>query len=102
MQPITLDELRQVIAFADLPEEHLQWILERAESYEYDDGTLIFKTGDPVDVMWVLVEGKVTFYMDVNGRLVHYFTFDNDVQTGGVGGLLPYSRLKNSPGNTYA
>jgi signal transduction histidine kinase len=33
---------------------------------------------------------------------VYYFTFANDVATGGVSGLLPYSRMKTSPGYAYA
>ena len=77
-------------------------LYDRSEYIEYEDGQLIFKTGTPIDVMWFIFEGKVEFYMDVNGKLVHYFTFENNVQTGGAGGLLPYSRLKTSPGNTYA
>ena len=42
------------------------------------------------------------FIMDVNGRQVYYFTFTNDIATGGVSGLLPYSRMKSSPGYAYA
>ncbi|HLG33679.1 MAG TPA: hypothetical protein VI757_02280, partial [Bacteroidia bacterium] len=98
----TIDDLRKVIALSDLSDEHLQWIYDRSEYTEYEDGHLIFKTGTPIDVMWFIYEGKVEFYMDVNGKLVHYFTFENSTQTGGAGGLLPYSRLKTSPGNTYA
>jgi signal transduction histidine kinase len=102
MEKPTIAELRTNIAVRDLPDEHLQWILDRSEVKEYEDGTQIFKLGDPIDVMWFLIEGKATFYMDVNGRQVHYFTFENDEQTGGVGGVLPYSRLKTSPGYSYA
>ena len=55
-----------------------------------------------MDVMWILLEGKVYFYMNVNGRLVFYFSFENNDITGGIGGLLPYSRMKVSPGSSYA
>jgi signal transduction histidine kinase len=102
MQPATIEELKKVIALKDLPDEHLNWILEHSEVWEYEDGDVLFRTGDPVDVMWIILEGRVHFYLDVNGKLVYYFNFENDAQTGGVGGLLPYSRLKNSPGFTYA
>ena len=101
-QSVTIEELRKVIALQDLPDEHLHWILDHSEYYEYEDGHLIFKKGDPMDVMWILLEGKVYFYMDTNGRLVYYFTFENNDITGGVGGLLPYSRMKASPGSSYA
>src|SRR5262249_10250873 len=52
--------------------------------------------------MFLMFEGKGQFYMDVNGKLVHYFTFENNNLSLGAGGLLPYSRMKTSPGNLYA
>lgn len=95
-------ELRKVICLSDLPEEHLQWIIDHGEVSEFNDGDLIYKTNDPVDELVLVIEGKSHFYMDVNGKLVYYFTFENDKQTGGAGGLLPYSRMKGSPGYNYA
>ncbi len=101
-QSITIEELKNIIALRDLPDEHLEWIIAHSEYEEHEDGDLLSKTGDPIDVMWILLEGKVYFYMNVNGRLVYYFCFENSNLTGGIGGLLPYSRMKASPGNSYA
>ncbi len=102
MHQVSIDELRTIHAFKDLPEEHLQWILDHTEYITYADGEAIMHTGDPATYMFILLEGRVAFYMDVNGRLVYYFTFENDEQTGGVSGLLPYSRMVKSPGTAYA
>ena len=101
MQPLTTTELRKVIALQDLPEKDLQWILDHGEYKEYEDGTVVTKTGEPIDYMWMVIEGKGNFYLDISGRLVHYYTFENNDKTGGVGGLLPYSRMKTSPGFTF-
>lgn len=101
-QSVSIEELKKVIALRDLPDEHLEWILAHSEYNEYKDGDLINKTGDPADEMWILLEGKVYFYLNVKGKLVFYICFGNDDLTGGIGGLLPYSRMKTSPGNTYA
>lgn len=98
----TIEELRKVVALSDLPDEHLQWILDRSEYHEYEDGALLLKTGDTADHLWMIIEGKGSFYMDMNGKLVYYFTFENDTLTGGVSGMLPYSRMKTSPGYSYA
>ncbi|MCL4279256.1 MAG: hypothetical protein KJZ60_06145, partial [Ignavibacteriaceae bacterium] len=49
-----------------------------------------------------MIEGRVDFYLNVNGRLVYYYHFTNDEVTGGVSGLLPYSRMKVSPGNSIS
>jgi signal transduction histidine kinase len=102
MSPVTIEDLKKIIALNELPDEHLQWILDRSEYHEYTDGDLIAKYGDESDVMWFSLSGKVVFYMYINGRQVYYFTFQNDDLTAGVGGLMPYSRMKKYPGNSYA
>src|SRR5437870_5106483 len=102
MEPVTIEDLKKVVALSDLPPEHLQWILERCEYHEFADGDIIAKYGEPAEVMWFSLEGKVAFYMYINGRQVYYFTFENNDVTGGVGGLMPYSRMKTYPGYSYA
>jgi signal transduction histidine kinase len=102
MESVTIEDLRKVIALNDLPEEHLKWILEHSELRQYEDGEVMVKAGEPVDYMWMMLEGVGSFYMDVNGRQVYYYDFDNSPETGGIGGLMPYSRLKTSPGYAYA
>jgi signal transduction histidine kinase len=96
------DDLRHIIALSDLNDEHLQWLIDHSEYVEFSDGEIIAKYGEPAEVMWIGIEGKVAFYLYVNGRQVYYFTFENGSATGGVGGLLPYSRLKTYPGYSYA
>ena len=100
-QSITVEELKKNFALRDLPDEHLNWILNHSEYIGYNDGDIVVKTGEPIDEMYFFLEGKMNFYMNVNGQLVYYHSTENDELTGGVTGLLPYSRLKNSPGNGY-
>ncbi|MGA7160822.1 MAG: ATP-binding protein [Bacteroidota bacterium] len=102
MQTESIEKLRHIIALSDLPDDHLRWLAERFEYAEYEDGAQIVKKGDPADVMWFILDGRFDFYMDVNGTQVYYYNFQNDSVTGGTGGLLPYSRMKDSPGYAYA
>src|SRR5664279_5805024 len=102
LQKPTLDDLKNVVALGELPDVHLQWILDHSEYRVCADGELIAKYGEPTEVMWILLTGKVVFYMYVKGRQVYYFTFENNSVTGGVGGLMPYSRMKTFPGYSYA
>lgn len=102
MHPVTVEELKKIVAFNDLPNEHLQWILEHSEYREYSDGDLIFGYGMPAELMTIILEGNVAYYMYINGRQVYYFTFGNNDITGGIGGLMPYSRMKTFPGYSYA
>lgn len=102
MNSVTREVLRKVIAFRDLPDDHLQWILERSEYKEFLDGQEIVRKGDPMEHMWILLDGAAPFYMDINGSQVHFYDFTNDELSGGVGGVLPYSRMLTSPGYSYA
>ena len=102
MNPIQIGDLKSVIALSELPDEHLQWIIDHSEYREYTDGEIVAKYGETAEIMWIVLEGKVNFYMYVNGRQVYYFTFQNNHVTGGIGGLMPYSRMKTHPGYSYA
>ena len=102
MQSVTISDLKTVIALSELPEEHLQWILDHTEYHEYEDGALVRKTGDEAVEMVIILEGRIDFYLNVNGQLVYYYYFANDGVTGGMSGLLPYSRMKANPGNSFA
>ena len=102
MQSGTIEELKKVICLSDLSQEHLQWIFDHSNYVEYEDGSVIMKTGETPEFMVFIFEGSVSFYMNKNGTLVHYFNFTNDSVTGGVTGLLPYSRMKTSPGTSIA
>ena len=95
-------DLKHVVALSDLPDDQLQWLIDHSEYFEFSDGEIIAKYGEPAEVMWIGLEGKVSFYMYINGKQVHYFTFENGNASGGVGGLLPYSRMKTYPGYSYA
>ena len=97
-----IEDLRNVLALRDLPDEHLQCIADHSEYHEYDDGDIVAKTGEEAVYMMFLAEGSISFYMDKNGKLVHYFDFLNDTTSGGASGLLPYSRMKKMPGSSFA
>jgi len=99
MQPVTIEDLKKVLALSDLPDEHLKWILDHSEPLEYDEGEIVAKTGDPAEWMFLIIEGTIDYYMNVNNKLVFFNHFTNDVESGGVTGLLPYSRMKVYSGN---
>jgi len=99
---VTVDDLKTVIGLSGMPDEHLQWIIDRSDYVEFEEGERILTYGQKVDQMWITLEGSVHFYMVINGRQVFYYNFENDVMSGGIGGVLPYSRMKVSPGYGYA
>src|SRR5688572_16982423 len=99
---VTIEDVRNVVALSELPDAHLQWIIDHSDYLEYNDGDRVAKFGEPAEVMWMLISGRVSFYMNVNGRQVYFITFENNSLSGGIGGLMPYSRMKTFPGYSYA
>ncbi len=45
MQPLTIQEISKVKALHDLPADHLQWLIDHGEYSEYEEGTVLTKTG---------------------------------------------------------
>ena len=47
-------ELLRVPAFADLPEDQIDWFLSHAEELHLKEGNASFRQGDPADAMFVI------------------------------------------------
>ncbi|MDP4220632.1 MAG: ATP-binding protein [Bacteroidota bacterium] len=99
---VTIEELRKVIALADSPEDLLRWILDRSELREYPDGIIVARTGDQAEYLIIILEGKLDYYADANGKLVYTYSFENDNVTCGISGLIPHSRMKVYGGSTFS
>ena len=72
MHPVTLEELKTVHALKDVPDEHLQWLLDHSRYHEMEDGECLMKTGEPIHEMMFIVEGKLSFYMDVSLTFISF------------------------------
>ena len=58
-----------------MPDKQLQWIIDHSEYHKYEDVSISVKTGDLQDYMSLIHEGVLSFYMNRNSTLVHYFDF---------------------------
>jgi len=85
----TLQLLRNVPVFEGLPEEHLNWFLERSQELRIKAGETYAKQGDPADAMYVVLEGEVQGRGELAGETVVL-----PIPPGGVTGILPFSRMK--------
>jgi signal transduction histidine kinase len=85
--------LRQINIFSDLREEELQWFVANAEELNLVPGEVVFREGDPVDALFVLLQGAIRGRRENGGGDGPSF----EARAGGVTGLLPFSRLTNAP-----
>src|SRR5262249_30471715 len=79
-------------AFADLPEDQIDWFLSHAEELHLKAGNTYFRQGDPADAMFVILEGQLQARGELGGETVVL-----SVKPGDVTGVLPFSRMKQFP-----
>lgn len=94
MKELTIEDLKIVNEFQHVPGEQLQWLITQGETVEIEEGDLIFKTGDRVITLFIVLEGKMRVATDRSGNLKELRILD----PGQVTGYLPYSRATFTPG----
>jgi signal transduction histidine kinase len=85
-------ELLRVPAFADLPEDQIDWFISHSEELHLDPGKIQFRQGDPADAMFVILEGQLQLRGELSGETVVLTSNPGDVT-----GVLPFSRMKQFP-----
>src|SRR5437899_3696227 len=86
---IAKSELLRVPAFADLPEDQIDWFLSQSKEMHLKAGDTYVRQGDPADSMFVILEGQFQWRGEFGGETVVL-----SAKVGDVTGVLPYSRTK--------
>jgi signal transduction histidine kinase len=82
-------ELLRIPAFADLPDDQLAWFISQSQELKLKAGDTYLRQGDPADAMFVILEGQLQARGELGGE-----TIVIAMKPGGVGGVLPFSRMK--------
>ena len=85
----TKSELQKVPAFAELPDDQIEWFLSHSEEVHLRPGDIYIQQGAPADAMFVLLEGQLHARGELGGQSVVFTS-----EPGDVGGRLPFSRMK--------
>lgn len=89
-----LNELRQIPEFKSLPQNQLQWLVDKGKVVAYSDGQKMFSKGDAIPEMRILLKGEINFFIEQAGNLRNVGT----VEKGEITGKLPFSRMKAATG----
>jgi len=84
-------ELRKVAAFADQPQDHLEWFVSQCQELRTPVGEITAKEGSPADTMFVILEGELRARRENGPADSPVFS----ARAGDVTGVLPFSRMKN-------
>jgi signal transduction histidine kinase len=85
----TLELLRRVPVFADLPDDQVAWFLSQSQEMRLKAGDMYLRQGAPADAMYVLLEGRFQGRGELAGDTMTF-----DLEPGDVTGVLPFSRMQ--------
>jgi signal transduction histidine kinase len=87
--------LKEIPVFSQLNEGQVDAFLKLGDIKTYEKDEYLFKEGDPMNDMIVLLDGEV----DVEFKIGNLWRRGSTYTKGTVTGVLPYSRAKISPGH---
>lgn len=93
-ETLTHDQLRRIHHLADLDDAALDWLAEHAQTYRFKKGEIVFRGGDPLDEMFLIIAGG--FSVVDNGHVVF------QARAGDVSGVLPHSRMTHAGSTSKA
>jgi len=91
-----VDRLSRHKTLGAAPREELEWLAARGTLRHVEVGEAVSTQGTPVEGMFVILSGRSTIFID-RGSGPHKLA---EWGPGDVTGMLPYSRLVNSPGRS--
>ncbi len=84
--------LKAVPEFEALPDSDIHWLIEKGTVSNFADGEKLFKKGDTIDELRIVLQGAVDMYVQQAGNNRYLGTFEK----GEITGRLPYSRMKSA------
>ena len=93
-----IDRLESLPSLKQIPRHELTWLIEHGNFEIYEPG-LIASKGTRIENLWIILEGHISVHID---RGVGPKVVNTELHRGSVTGMLPYSRLLSTPGDTYS
>jgi signal transduction histidine kinase len=90
----SVDELKSISTFSDLPPEGLEWLAFHMGVVDVQMGEIMIREGEPAEYLIVLLSGELRAERE-DGRVYV-------ARAGQVTGLLPFSRLTRFPSTSRA
>jgi signal transduction histidine kinase len=90
--------LKEHSTLGGVPSEELAWMAAHGFARHFETGELLAANGEPIEGLHVVFSGHFAIYVD-RGEGRHKVL---EWRGGDVAGMLPYSRMKASPGDVIA
>ena len=86
--------LKSVPAFDQIDDTHLQWIIKKGEVKKLESEEYLFKKGDSVDNMHIVLDGSLQLKTAQGSQIRDLYL----LAPGDITGILPYSRMQEAGG----
>lgn len=93
-----LAKLQAIEDFREVPDEQLQWLIDKGEIMQLGEDDHLFKPGDPIDKLLIVLEGSVTLKIQQGKQ----YRMAGSLSKNSITGLLPYSRADKARGYAIA
>ncbi|GAA4108292.1 ATP-binding protein [Aquimarina addita] len=91
---ITILQLQNVPELLNVPDKQLQWLIDTSYVTVLKVGDYLFKRGDDIDKLFILLKGTVEIKIQQQGN----YKLVSRMKTNQIGGLLPFSRASSALG----
>ncbi|MGH9442705.1 MAG: ATP-binding protein [Thermoanaerobaculia bacterium] len=78
------------------PREELEWLAAHGTVQQLAAGELVATKNSPIENIWIVLSGRLAIFVDRGTGPQKMMEW----REGDVSGVLPYSRMKNPPGDT--
>ena len=96
--PTIVDRLVTHRTLGAAPRSELEWLAAHGSLRQLAEGDLFLEKGGRVNGLFVILSGHIALFLDRGGGLHKAIEW----RAGDVTGVLPYSRVGNSPGESVA
>jgi signal transduction histidine kinase len=93
-----IDHLKSLASLNHIPMSEFEWLCQHGAIEQYQPG-LIASKGSKIDSLWIILKGHISVRID---RGAGPKVANTELYSGSVTGMLPYSRLTELPGDTFA
>ncbi len=98
MKKISPELLKSVNELESVPDNQLEWLIENSELRSFEEGDYLFRKGDPIDRLNIILEGRFAIKVEQNGQ----FRLVSNLESNSITGYLPYSRAIAASGYAEA
>jgi signal transduction histidine kinase len=92
-----IDRIAALPTLAGIPRRELEWLVSHGNLMVFEPGFVVGHKGNPIDELYIILSGHIAIRVDRGAGPRRVM----DWRTGDVTGILPYSRMTGSPGDTY-